>query len=284
MGGLKLIIVAFLVFFCSSGPSFAQEIVVVKGPFIKPYEEAVKGFRSVCRAELTELESVLSKSELLSRIYQIKPDLVLAIGNTALQKIKDVRGIPVVYAMVTNPGGILNDAGHVSGVSMNIPLEKQLKEFLNISPSSRNIGIVYDPDKSSHFLEEAHGAAQALGVEIISREVDNPRDVISAINSMKGVVDAFLMLPDTTVVTEESLEYLFLTSHEKHIPVIAFSEKYLKSGAFMAVSIDAADIGRQAGLIASRVLKGISISQIPPGRPRTASISINIKTARRFEH
>jgi putative ABC transport system substrate-binding protein len=262
---------------------FAGEVVVVKGADIGPYEDALKGFKAVCKASTAELDgSALGKSELLAGIYKTKPRLVLAIGNTALYKVMAVEGIPVIYAMVSNPETFLTAEKGITGVSMTVPIRRQLEEFLRVSPNARSVGAVYDPVKSGALAREAREAAAALGVAFVAREIRSPKEAAQAIDDLEGSVDAFLMLPDTTALTETTLEYLFLVSHKSHIPVIAFSEKYLKAGAFMAVSIDAADIGRQAGEMAKQALGGVPVDRIPPADPRAASVSINVKTAKRF--
>jgi putative ABC transport system substrate-binding protein len=278
-----LIIAALLFISFHPAEAMAQEIVVIKSSNIKPYEESLEGFKNVCNANFVELDvNELSKSELLSSVYRINPDLVLAIGKTALYKIKGIKGIPVVYAMVSNPRSIISDKEHITGVSMNIPIRRQMEEFLRLSPYAKNIGIIYDPGKTALLFDEAMSAAKSLGITVVSREIYNSKDAMPAINDIRDRIDAFLMLPDTTAIKKESVEYLFLTSHENYIPVITFSEKYLKAGAFVALNIDAKDIGRQAGEMARKVLKGVSVMDIPASQPRNASIKINIKTARRF--
>ena len=90
------------------------------------------------------------------------------------------------------------------------------------------------------------------------------------------------MLPDLTVVTPESLEFLLLFSFENNIPIFTFSEKYVELGAFMSIDIDAVDIGRQAGEMALEILAGQEAQNIEQAYARRALISTNVMIARKL--
>ncbi len=278
---LLAIIVLLAIFCCASARAY--EIAVVKSVNIKPYDEAQKGFKSVCKANIREfVVSKLNGSEVPKEIRRIKPNLILAIGIDALSRIKKIKDIPIIYAMVSDPRSILSGEKNITGVSMNIPAEKQLSALLKVSPDIRGIGLVYDPGKTVHLLKEARAAATAFGITLVQKAVHSPKEVPSAINDMKGKIDAFWLLPDTTVVTPESIEYLLLFSFENGIATLAFSDKYVEIGSLMALNIDAMDIGRQAGEMANRILDGANVSNIPMSSPRKAVLSLNLKTAKRL--
>jgi putative ABC transport system substrate-binding protein len=67
------------------------------------------------------------------------------------------------------------------------------------------------------------------------------------------------------------------------VPVIAFSEKYLDMGAFMAITFDPYDVGVQAGEMASSVLRGEAIPEAKRHRfARTPLVKVNRKIARKL--
>jgi putative ABC transport system substrate-binding protein len=278
---LFAIIVLLAIICCTS--AWAYEIAVIKSVNIKPYDEAERGFESICKANIREFViSESNGSEMLKNIYRIKPDLILAIGIDALSQIKRIKDIPIIYAMVSNPHSMLSGEKNITGVSMDIPAEKQLSTLLKVSPDIKRIGIVYDPGKTIHLFKKARTAATTFGITLIQKAVHSPKEVPSAINDMKGKIDAFWLLPDTTVVTQESVEYLLLFSFENGIATLAFSDKYVEIGLLMALNIDAIDIGRQAGEMANKILDGTNVSNIPMSPPRKAVLSLNLKTATRL--
>ncbi len=274
-----------LIFFilCPGLARAGQEVVVVQSSRVQPYEEAIKGFTSVCDARIKRLIiSELKNKDVAGEINKINPDLVLAIGMDALSRVKRIKDIPVIYLMVLNPRSILSGEKNITGVSMNISQEKQLRGLLDVMPETKTVGLLYDRDRTGHLAEKARDAAGKLGVKLVAKEVRGARSVPQLIRDMKGKIDVFWMLPDVTVLTPETVEFLLLFSLEYKIPVLAFSEKYTELGALMSIGIDAFDIGSQAGEMAEKILSGKDVANVPQADARKVIISINLKVARKL--
>ncbi|MEW6001515.1 MAG: ABC transporter substrate-binding protein [Nitrospirota bacterium] len=270
--------------FCHiAGGDATQEIALIKSTSIKPYDEAIRGFKSVCKANVREFTiSDLNGTELLKEVRKIRPVLIFAVGMDALSRMKRIKDIPIIYAMVSNPMSMLSGEKNITGIGMNISAEKQLTALLEVSPDIKRIGLIYDPRKTAHLVDEAQSAASSSGIEIVSRKVYSSKEVPSAIKDMKGKIDAFWMLPDITVITQETIEYLLLFSFENSIPILTFSAKYVKIGALMALQIDTMDVGQQAGEMANRIISGTNVGNIPMSLPRKAILSLNLITAKRL--
>ncbi|MCK5244609.1 MAG: hypothetical protein KAJ90_05010 [Desulfobacterales bacterium] len=267
---------------CYSPAEAGQEIVAVQSIRIRPYEEAIEGFRSVCNVRMKRLVlRELQGRDVVDKINEIRPEMVLAIGLDALLRVKRVKEIPVVYLMVLNPWSAL-DCDNITGVCMDIPQKEQLTSVCRVLPNVKNIGLLYDPVRTGHFAERAQHAATEIGIKLIANRIDRPMDVPLAVNGMKGKIDLFWMLPDLTVITPETVEFLLLFSLENEIPVLAFSEKYVELGALMSIGIDAFDIGRQAGEMAQEILSGRDVKRVQPVDARKSVISINMKIAEKL--
>ena len=96
---------------------------------------------------------------------------------------------------------------------------------------------------------------------------------------MKEKIDVFWMLPDITVITPETVEFLLLFSFKNRIPLLAFSEKYLELGAFMSTGIDPFDMGAQAGEMANKILSGRQIKNVHQVLARKVVVSTNLMIA-----
>lgn len=276
------IIVPFLIFLIlgqgSSGA--AQEIVAVQSVRVAPYEEAIEGFRNVCDAKIKKLVvSELEGTDVSEKINEIRPDVVLAMGMDALSRLKGIENIPIVYLMVLNPQSVVSAERNITGVSMNIPQERQLRAFLEVLPDLNSIGLLYDPERTGYLAENAREAARKIGINLIAREVHRSSEVPLLIKEMKGKIDAFWMLPDLTVITPETVEYLLLFSLENTVPILTFAQKYVELGALMSVGIDAFDIGTQAGEMAEKILSARDVKDVQRVDARKAVISINLKVA-----
>ncbi|HWI40041.1 MAG TPA: ABC transporter substrate-binding protein, partial [Verrucomicrobiae bacterium] len=108
-----------LALFPSNG--LAQEVVVVQSLRVRPYEDAVEGFRTSSGTAIHKTLIVEETPDVAARVRAMKPDLVFAVGGEALRRLADLADVPVVYAMVLNPRKIVADAPNVTGISMNIP-------------------------------------------------------------------------------------------------------------------------------------------------------------------
>jgi putative ABC transport system substrate-binding protein len=276
----KVLGIFLLLMVCYGSAEAAQEIVAVQSIRVKPYEEAIKAFKNVCRCRIQRLVvSELEGVDVVREIRRIRPDMVLAIGRDALSMVRKIKSVPVVYLMVLNPQTILSREENITGVSMNISPDKQLRALLDAVPQTKRIGIVYDPDRTGTLVKEARNAAGRMGVTLIAREVHSPKDAPSSIMDMRKEIDVFWMLPDITVITPETVEFLLLFSLQNNIPLLTFSEKYLEMGAFMSTGIDPVDMGVQAAEMANRILQGKHTKPEQQVHARRMVVSTNLMIA-----
>lgn len=260
-----------------------QEIVVVQSLRIKPYSEALNGVKEICQARIHHfIIEEIKDSNLIEDIKNVNPAVILAIGPKALVELMPIEDIPIIYLMVLNPETIVSIENNIRGVSMNIPPDKQLSALLDALPGIKNIGILYDPNHSSKSVELARISANKMGINIIAQAIHHSKEVPTALMKMKDSIDVFWMLPDLTVVTPESVEFLLLFSFENKLPIMTFSEKYVNMGAFISMNIEAFDMGKQAGEMANKVITGSSVNKIERSYARKATVSTNMLIASKF--
>lgn len=277
------LLIAFL--FISPVPSVAAaDILIVQSLQVKPYNDALRGFRSVCTGDEAGklISSELSEAEVVRRVRRGAPDLIFAIGLDALEKVRTIRDVPIVYAMVLNPEPVVANLGNVAGVSLNIQPERQLAALRKVLPHLRRVGLLYDPGKSAPFVRRAEEAARPAGIELLARKVRSSRDAVTALDGLKGKIDALWLIPDTTVADPKTTDLLFLSAIENRIPVFAFSGKYLGKGALLSLEVDATEEGRQAGEMANRVLDGAGIRGIGRTDARGGIMTINLIVAKKL--
>jgi len=279
----RLILLMLLSLFYQIPTATAGDILVVQSMQIKPYNEALRGFRSICPASTRNLvSSELSEADIVRKVRKSEPDLILAIGMDALQKVKEIRDVPIVYLMVLNPQSLALDAGNITGVSMSVQPERQLAALQQVLPQVKRIGLPFDQDKSGSFVRKAQNAAASMGIELLAKRVQSSRDAAAALDGMKGRIDVFWMIPDTTVVNSGSVDLLLLTAIENRIPVLAFAEKYAEKGALLSLEVDAAEAGRQAGEMANSILAGTAVKKIEKSDARGVILTVNMIVAKKL--
>ncbi len=261
-----------------------EKIVTIQNISIKPFTEALDGFKSICSSPVIQiLASELGKIDIQKEVNQIKPAVILAIGTDALLKVKGIKSIPIIYLMALNPQTIVSNQENITGVSINISQGKQMALLQKILPSIQNIGLIYDPERSSHFVQKAQDAAEKMGINLISEKAHRSKDVPSLLMGMQGKIEAFWMFPDLSVVTPKTVDFLLYFSFKNKVPILSFSEKYVKTGALVSISMDPFDIGVQAGEMAKEIIGGKKVKDIQQIDARKAVVSINTKIAKKFE-
>lgn len=272
-----LIFSAFvLMLLLSRQASASGGIIAVQSSNIKPYNDALRGFEDACNCGtkhllITEAE----ERDLQTIIHSAQPDLVLAIGIDALNKVKSIKDLPIVYIMVLNPQLGTSDHANITGISMIISPETQLSMIKRFMPDAKSVGLLYDASRMDDFVTKARRTAVSEGIRLVASEVRSPKDLPEQLKNMGENIDLFWMLPDVTVVTPETVEFILLSLIEKKIPVVTFSDKYLKIGAAVSLMIDAFDIGKQAWEMTEKVLAGAEIKKIEKRFARKSIVSVN---------
>lgn len=279
----KIFLLLIILLFLPGLTEGYQNVLVLQSMKIKPYEDALRGFKKSCPCSIkTLIVSELNGLNIKDRIREIKPDIILTIGKEALSRVKGITHIPVVYLMVLNPESIISSGQkNFTGVSMRVSAEKQLAIFQKIMPGVKTIGLLFDSEKTGPFIKKARRVAEKRGLELITGQVTHPAQVPSviAIKNMKSNIDAFWMLPDTSVICSETVEFLLLFSLENKIPILSFSDKYVEMGAFMSLNIDAARLGEQAARMTNKILSGKDVRAVSAVRAGEIQLSINLKAA-----
>ncbi|SPD74159.1 conserved exported hypothetical protein [uncultured Desulfobacterium sp.] len=281
---IRSLLTSVLFIILAGGAAMAEQVVLsVQSVTVPPYEAAVSGFKAVSQFETKRIVlSEMGGMDVNKKIKQIRPRLILALGMDALSTVKVIRNVPVFYLMVLNPTSVLQGQNNISGISMIIPAERQLKLFSAVLPDLRKVGCIFDPEDSGNFVKKAREAAAKMGIEFFATEVLSAKDISPSIEDMAGKIDAFWMLPDRSVIKQEAIEFLVLFSIETKIPIITFSEKYVEMGALMSISTDPSLLGCQAGRMTNAILGGTDPLQTKPIDPIDVSVSINMKIVKKL--
>jgi putative ABC transport system substrate-binding protein len=272
-------------FLCSS-PSFAAEIAILKSSDLAAYNQALTGFRATVPStySITEynLEGDLERGRKLARkIRASGAAVVIAVGlKAALAAKLEILDIPVVFVMVLDPSKHELAGRNVTGILLDVPVEKQMVTIHSMLPALKRLGVLYDPSKSSVTIEDARRSARVQGVELVAKAVSSEQDVPNALRTLLPQVQGLWLIPDSTVLTEESLKFMLSEALDRNAAVIGFSEEFVKSGALASLSVAYDDIGRQAWDLARRIVEkqlALPMKPVPADRLRTA---VNQNTAK----
>jgi len=285
------IVVPFLILMALLAPASprhaeaGQVAIAIQGVRAKPYDDAFNGFTAAIGPNVTVRRLVLSDDDsgnLTEATRSIKPDLIYAIGMQAVSELNDIAPeVPLVYAMVPDIAAV-HGRKHATGVSMFVEPAIQIAIIMEALPRIKSVGLLYDPERTGGAVDAIRKAAAAKGISVLAREVWRQKSIPLMGMEIMENIDLFWMIPDLTVVTPETAEFLFLFAMESETPVLAFSDKYADIGALVTIGVDPSDIGRQAGEMARKVLAGGGADTVPPEHARKANVTVNLKIARKL--
>jgi len=147
-------------------------------------------------------------------------------------------------------------------------------------PSLRRIGMLYDPDKTTAKLKEAESYAAVHEFTLNGFAVENEKEIPSQLRMLLSKSEVLWLVPDSTVLTDESIRFILESSVAKQVPVIGFSPEFTRLGALLSLSVDYGESGREAGLLAKRILNGELPLPLKPVPVQRIKITVNQKTAR----
>jgi putative ABC transport system substrate-binding protein len=139
--------------------------------------------------------------------------------------------------------------------------------------------VLFNTKENRDKVESAARVAQGLGLKLVMREVQTPRDLPQALDSMANQADALWGIADQMVLSPQTAEPILLFSLRNRIPLAGLSTSWVKAGALYALDRDYVDLGAQCGDMAMKVLQGARASSLPLTTPRKVLYSLNLKTA-----
>lgn len=199
-------------------------------------------------------------------------DLVILVSTPTLQTaIQRIHDTPMVF---TNSGAPLQaGAGksfkdhlpNVTGVCVISDFEGALRAVKRVLPGVKRIGTLYTPAEVNSVVYESalEEAASAQDLEVVAVPVASTADVADAALALiaRGV-DAVCQISDNTVTPAYGA--VAQAAHKQRVPLFGFvSGQVIKEGAILARCRDYEQAGRDAAMLAARVMRGEKTADIP---------------------
>jgi len=214
-------------------------------------------------------------------------DLIHAISTPNAQaSVKVSKKIPIVFSSVTDPvaTGIVPKMGktgiHITGVSDRWPITLQCQMYQDLIPYAKKWGTVYNPgDVNVTFhIKEMKEAVESMGCTLVEAHVSTSSEVMQAMQSLVGRVDAIHITSDNTAVS--AFESIVKVCNENNIPLFAGDRDSVPRGGVAAYGPDYFLVGYTAGKKAARILKGENPADIPAGLAADYSLWVSLEFAK----
>ena len=283
---MSLVLIACSCFFSELVHAAGPEIAILKSSDLKAYNDALDGFKATAPGDATyieyDLRGDLERGKHLARkIRATNSSVVVAVGlKAALAAKLEIVDIPILYMMILDPIKYQLTAANMTGVLLDIPADRQFKVIRTFLPTLHRIGVMYDQDKTAAKLKEVESRAATHNFQLRGFPVENDKEVPQQLRSLLSESEALWLIPDSTVLTDESIRFILESALAKHVPVVGFSSEFTRLGALLSMSIDYGEIGRETGLLAKRIVNGEQQLPLKPISVQRIRITVNQKTAR----
>ncbi|MDR2864934.1 MAG: ABC transporter substrate-binding protein [Spirochaetaceae bacterium] len=196
---------------------------------------------------------------------------VLAIGiatPVAVALASNLKGIPVVFAAVTDPVGaglvdvLSNGKGNVTGMSDAIPVAAQIHMFKDIG-NLKTLGYIYTSNESNSIsaLADVENACKSEGINLVAQAISTSSEVRQAVEAIAGRVDGIYITTDNTIYS--ALPSLIEVCHRVKKPLFSADVTSCKEGgAMIAQGFSYYKAGRATGKMAIQILNGASPEEI----------------------
>jgi len=263
--------------------------------------QAIKGFSE----ELKRI-GYRERKNLVFEIRNVKGNrgaLQAAAGELVAQKVKLIfttgtsatraaaaatTDIPVLFVHPGDPAasGLIKSAEerakNLTGVAAYAAqtTERRLALFKEIMPALQNISVFYDANNalSRDNFKLAESAAKKLGLEATGygiKSADELKTTLASVRAENGA--AIFQVADELV--ESDAEFLFETARTKKIATMFNEESWAISGALAAYGPNYLEMGRQAGRLADKIIRGESPAALPLERASKFDLTLNYRTA-----
>ena len=215
---------------------------------------------------------------------------VIVGNNLATRAAKAATStVPIVFAYGGDPvldgfvASLNRPGGNVTGVVFieGVLGAKRLELLRQIVPKATTIAMLVNPNTAETVAErrDVQAAAQALGLQLIIRDVSSDRDIETAFATFvqRG---AGALLVGTGAFTYFHRERLIALAARHALPASYGLREFADAGGLMSYSASITGAYHQAGIYAGRVLKGEKPADLPVMQSTKFEFVINLKTAK----
>ncbi|MGT2929717.1 tryptophan ABC transporter substrate-binding protein [Streptococcus dentasini] len=213
-------------------------------------------------------------------------DVLIGIATPAAQGLANAtKDTPVVMGAISDPVGaklvsdMTHPTGNVTGTSNQVPIKDAVNLIQTVTPDTKTVGILYasSEDNSLSQVESFSKAAQAAGLKVKTYAVPSTNEITTTMNVIAKEVDALWIPQDNTIAS--AFTTVVSIANNNQLPIYPSVDTMLKDGGLASVYQSQYQIGVETGKIASQILKGKKVADIPVKVIDTGSPSVNLTAA-----
>jgi putative ABC transport system substrate-binding protein len=222
-----------------------------------------------------------------------KVALIFATGGMlpALAAKRATSTIPIVFTGPSDPVklglvvSLSRPGGNVTGVvNISSSLDRKRLEILReLVPDAATIIYLLNPKSpdAQTLVDEIQLASGLTGTKVRVLEASTAGEIEIAFATIKqSRANALLVATDAFLLTRR--DQIVALAAQYAIPAAYAFREFVVAGGLMSYGADNADILRQAGLYAARILKGAKPADLPVIQSSKFELVVNLKTAKKL--
>ena len=193
-----------------------------------------------------------------------------------------------MFTLVVNPvlaGAGKSNTDHLPNVAGNYvvsPFARMMRAVRECLPNARRVGTLFAPAEvnSVFYKDKLVEAAREVGIEVEAVGVSTASEVVDAALSLCSTnIDAMCQISDN--LSGSTFAPIVQASRRFRLPLFSFNTTHSQQGSVLMVARDYYDGGREAGLVAARVMRGENPAEIPFELVQRTRFIINLDNARK---
>ncbi len=284
----------FFLLFIYPAITFAEKtynIILISSNNSTPYSTTAKNIKttlennnSFINIKTITLEEYYSQKKSLPE----NTDIFVPIGQRALKEVLKYSGdAPVLASLISKYDfdRVIRNSRHpennnIGAIYIDQPLNRHLLFSKLVLPNVNRFSFIVNNDN-----EYTIDKLNLLDHDKYRIGILNPGDnVISTLSHILIDADAIIAVPDPIIFNLRTTRNILLSAYRKRVPIIGFSESYVKAGALAAIYSTPEFIGKQTGEVISQLIKKNSSQNkalpLPRVHAKYFSISVNKRVSR----
>jgi putative tryptophan/tyrosine transport system substrate-binding protein len=228
-------------------------------------------------------------NEIAAELVKLNADVIVTWASAPVLAAKQATAsIPIVFAAQMDPVGVgvvaslARPGGNVTGMSIQQTdtAGKRIELLREVVPKLARLAVMANAAAPGSVLEmrEVLATARTLGPEATPIEIRQEDEIASAIEALKGRVDALYVATDPLIFG--SRLRINALAQDQRLPTIYGSREYADAGGLMSYGSNRVDLFRHAAEQVDKILRGTKPSDIPVQQPTKFDLVINLRTAR----
>lgn len=216
--------------------------------------------------------------------------VIAAIGPPAALAAKAAaKTIPVVFTTGDDPvvvglvASLNRPGGNVTGINVftGVMEGKRLGLLAEIVPRVALIAVMINPTnpQAEASVKDIQTASAAIGRQVVILNANNERDIDAAFAAIKERRAGALLVASDIFFNSRRDQIVGLAARNK-LPAIYEFREFVDAGGLTSYGTNLADIYREAGNYAGKILKGAKPAELPVMQSTKFEFVINLKTAR----